>query len=106
MQQSLGNPTGVPDQTTERAELFYRKGANKTIFAGLNRDLDTVSGEIKALDVSATTCHKLRSDLTVAQAAEASSWQAKHKLDQPKSKLANLDYTSRLPKDMGNRHDH
>ena len=106
MQQSLGNPTGVPDQTTERAELFYRKGANKTIFAGLNRDLDTVSGEIKALDFSANACQKLRSDLTVAQAAEARSRQAQDKLHQSKSKFAALDYTSRLPKDMVNRYDH
>jgi uncharacterized protein YhaN len=73
----IGNLTGVLDQVETRAEGFYKKGASKTTFAGLKRDLDALTGEIKTIDVSASLYRGLRAALETAKNTEAAARAAK-----------------------------
>ncbi len=84
----IGNLTGVLDQVAHRAEEFYRKGASKTTFAGLKRDLDAVTGEIRSMDVSASAYHGLKSALETAEKTEAGARAEKAQLERRKSQLA------------------
>jgi uncharacterized protein YhaN len=86
----IGDLTGVLDQVAARAEAFYKRSASKTTFAGLRRDLDAVTGEIKAQDVSASLYHSLRLSLETAKTAEAAARAAKEAMERRKSQLAAL----------------
>ena len=84
----IGNLTGVLDQVAARAEAFYKKGASKTAFAGLKRDLDAAASDIKALDISASLYHALHTAVAAAKAIESVARAAKFELEQRKSLLA------------------
>ncbi len=86
----IGNLTGVLDQVAAQAEAFYPKGASKTTFAGLKRDLDGVVSEIKALDVSPAAYHALRTALDVVKVGETGARLAKDQLERRKSQLLAL----------------
>ena len=69
----IGDLTGVLNLVAERAEDFYKKSASKTTFAGLKRDLDALTTEIKSIDVSASLYQNLRTTLQAAKSAETTS---------------------------------
>lgn len=73
----ISDLSGVLDQVSANAEGFYKKGASKTAFAGLKRDLDGVMSEIKGLDISASLYHGLQTALEAAIAAENAARVAK-----------------------------
>ena len=84
----IGNLTGVLDQVEARAEAFYKKSASKTTFAGLKRSLEAVSGDIKAIDVSASLYHGLRKTLQDAKSTEAAARDTKTDHERRKAKMA------------------
>ena len=86
----IGNLTHVLDQVAERADAFHRRGASKTVFAGLKRDLDGVVRDIKAQDVTPAAYHALRQALDAATAAEVAARRAKDGSDLRRSQLVAL----------------
>lgn len=73
----IGDLTGILDLVAARAEGFYKKSASKTAFAGLKRDLDALTTEIKTIDVSASLYHNLRTAVEAATSAEVIARAAK-----------------------------
>ncbi len=84
----IGDLTGVLDLVATRAEGFYKKSASKTIFAGLKRDLDALTTEIKTIDVSASLYHNLRTAVEAAKSAEVAARAAEDDHERRKAQLA------------------
>ena len=86
----MSDLSGVLDQVVSRAEIFYKKSASKTTFAGLKRRLDELADEIKALDTSASFYRGLHAALDSAKNVEDKARSAKEALERRKSQLAAL----------------
>lgn len=86
----MSDLSGVLDQVASRAEIFYKKSASKTTFAGLKRRLDELADEIKALDTSASFYRGLHAALDSAKNVEDKARSAKEALERRKSQLAAL----------------
>ena len=84
----IGDLTGVLDLVAARAEGFYKKSASKTTFAGLKRDLDALTAEIKTIDVSASLYHNLRTTVETATSAEVTARAAKVDHERHKAQLS------------------
>jgi uncharacterized protein YhaN len=84
----IGDLTGVLDLVAERAEGFYKKSASRTTFAGLKRDLDALTTEIKTIDVSASLYHNLRTAVETAKSGEVDARAAKNDHELRKAQLA------------------
>ncbi|MES2666553.1 MAG: AAA family ATPase [Pseudomonadota bacterium] len=86
----IGNLTGVLDQVAFRADAFYKKGGSKSTFAGLKRDLETLTSEIKAHDIPASQYKTLRSAVEAARLAETGARAAREALDRRMAQAAAL----------------
>ncbi len=86
----IGDLTGALDQVAARADSFYKKGASKTTFAGLKRELDATTAGIKEVDVSASLYRGLRTTLDAAKVSEAAARLAKATAERRKSELSAL----------------
>jgi len=84
----IGDLTGILDLVAARAEGFYKKSASKTIFAGLKRDLDALTTEIKTIDVSASLYQNLRTTVEAAKSSEVTERAAKDDHELIKAQLA------------------
>ena len=86
----IGDLTGVLDLVAARAEGFYKKNASKTTFAGLKREIEALSGQIRTIDVSASLYQGLRTSVEAAKTALSAARLAKEAHDRRKARLAAL----------------
>ncbi len=86
----LGNLSAVMDRVRDQADAFYRKGASKTKYARLKKNLDDISGQIKQADISAHSYRELRTALENAERKESECRNTRKTLEIKKNYLRAL----------------